>query len=183
MTIHPPRRALWCSKGKGPGGRNLCYCGCGREVPKGRRTCYSDECIRGWKAINDPQTIRRIVFERDKGICAICGADTEALRRTYRAAILVAANVGDPSWPYGDHTIESFNHVGFTNQQKVARPAGFPRLSRTWWEADHIVPVAEGGGGCGPEGYRTLCCLCHKKETATLAARLAAKRKAEKAAS
>lgn len=50
----------------------------------------------------------------------------------------------------------------------------------SWWEADHIIPVSEGGGGCGPEGYRTLCLRCHRVETARLAARLAEKRRSAK---
>lgn len=42
------------------------------------------------------------------------------------------------------------------------------------WQADHIVPVVEGGGECGLDGYRTLCTTpCHKEETAALASRLA----------
>lgn len=40
------------------------------------------------------------------------------------------------------------------------------------WQADHIVPVAEGGGECGIENYRTLCTACHKIETAKLRRRL-----------
>lgn len=43
-------------------------------------------------------------------------------------------------------------------------------ISRSLWDADHIVPVIKGGGGCGLENYRTLCQPCHKKETARLAA-------------
>lgn len=39
------------------------------------------------------------------------------------------------------------------------------------WEAHHIVPVVEGGGGCGLEGYATLCLRCHKRANAELAAR------------
>lgn len=59
--------------------------------------------------------------------------------------------------------------------------AGWNVHRRTsWWEADHIVPVAEGGGQCGPENYRTLCCRCHAEETQNLRARLAAKRKEPK---
>lgn len=45
------------------------------------------------------------------------------------------------------------------------------------WQADHVVPVAEGGGLCGLDGYRTLCLPCHNRETAALAARLATARK------
>lgn len=47
------------------------------------------------------------------------------------------------------------------------------------WEADHIMPVVEGGGCCGLDGYRTLCVPCHRDQTAALAARRAtAKRRA-----
>ena len=45
------------------------------------------------------------------------------------------------------------------------------------WEMDHIVPVCEGGGLCGLDGYRTLCIPCHKTETAELAARRAEARR------
>jgi 5-methylcytosine-specific restriction endonuclease McrA len=45
------------------------------------------------------------------------------------------------------------------------------------WQADHIVPVIEGGGECGLENYRTLCTACHKAETAALARRRAEARK------
>ena len=50
---------------------------------------------------------------------------------------------------------------------------GWPIHRRqSWWEADHIVPVVEGGGQCGPENYRTLCCRCHPKVTNELRQRL-----------
>lgn len=45
-----------------------------------------------------------------------------------------------------------------------------------YWEADHIVPVSEGGGCCGLENMRTLCGDCHNKETAKLKRRLSLKR-------
>ena len=45
------------------------------------------------------------------------------------------------------------------------------------WEADHIVPVVEGGGSCGLENIRTLCIPCHRRETAALAGRRAARRR------
>ena len=47
------------------------------------------------------------------------------------------------------------------------------------WQADHITPVAEGGGECGIENYRTLCTACHKAETTALAKRMAKARKPE----
>lgn len=48
------------------------------------------------------------------------------------------------------------------------------------WQADHIIPVIEGGGVCTLDNYRTLCTSCHKKVTADLAARRAKARKLSK---
>ena len=44
------------------------------------------------------------------------------------------------------------------------------------WQADHVVPVAEGGGECDLDNYRTLCERCHRGETAALRARARARR-------
>jgi 5-methylcytosine-specific restriction endonuclease McrA len=41
------------------------------------------------------------------------------------------------------------------------------RGRKTWWEADHIVPVVEGGDS-NLENVRTLCIPCHRKVTAAL---------------
>ena len=40
------------------------------------------------------------------------------------------------------------------------------RARRPRWEADHILPVADGGGECGLENYRLLCRTCHLGVTA-----------------
>jgi len=44
-------------------------------------------------------------------------------------------------------------------------------VTRDWtagnaWQADHIVPVYEGGGLCDLTNFRTLCTVCHGDETA-----------------
>jgi 5-methylcytosine-specific restriction endonuclease McrA len=36
------------------------------------------------------------------------------------------------------------------------------KLRKTLWDADHIVPVIEGGGECDLENLRTLCLSCHR---------------------
>jgi 5-methylcytosine-specific restriction endonuclease McrA len=46
------------------------------------------------------------------------------------------------------------------------------RGRKTLWDADHIVPVAEGGGECDLDNMRTLCLKCHRVRTAELRARL-----------
>jgi hypothetical protein len=41
-----------------------------------------------------------------------------------------------------------------------------------FWQVDHKVAVAEGGGNCGLENLRTLCVPCHREETEKLRVRL-----------
>jgi 5-methylcytosine-specific restriction enzyme A len=43
---------------------------------------------------------------------------------------------------------------------------------RSLWDADHVVPVAEGGGQCDLDNLRTLCVACHREATAELRGRL-----------
>jgi 5-methylcytosine-specific restriction endonuclease McrA len=41
-----------------------------------------------------------------------------------------------------------------------------------FWQADHELAVAEGGGGTGLDNLRTLCTPCHGVETEKLLSRL-----------
>ena len=45
-----------------------------------------------------------------------------------------------------------------------------------------VLPVAEGGGCCSLDNFRTLCTPCHAKETAALRLRLKNRKNAEAAA-
>ena len=51
-------------------------------------------------------------------------------------------------------------------------------VQRSWWEADHIHPLIEGGAHT-IDNIRTLCIWCHKAETAKLAGRRAAEKRQE----
>ncbi len=55
------------------------------------------------------------------------------------------------------------------------------KAHRGRWEMDHIVPVAEGGGLCGLDGYRTLCAPCHGKVSGALRKRLNERKRLETA--
>lgn len=33
------------------------------------------------------------------------------------------------------------------------------------WDADHIIPVHQGGGACDLDNFQTLCVDCHKAKT------------------
>lgn len=184
--------------GKGPNGRNVCR-QCGTEVPVGRRTFCGDVCVDRWRIKTDPGFVREKVFARDRGICAICGVDTESLRLTkaWKKCIRLhdfTRYDADSTEATTGHIIRSENarrrdeserryRVIKEKERKNLESMGFPYAcshgGRTLWDADHIIPVIEGGGECDLDNYRTLCVPCHKQVTAELAARRAARRRAE----
>ncbi len=136
-------RADRTSLPKGPHGRNLCRW-CTHETPKGRYTFCSDACVHEWRLRTDPGYLREQVFVRDRGVCAVCGADTEALRKHKRKLDYAARRRFEKEW-------------GVAGQSR-----------RSLWDADHILPVSEGGGECDLSNLRTLCLRCHRQATAAL---------------
>lgn len=168
------RKQPWRSDGVGPTGRRLCCCGCGREVGPRRASSHSEECVRRWRSHSDLTAIRYRVGHRDNGVCALCGADTEKLKQ--RVIALCARVMG---WRdrYWSSALLGLSNWKLNRIRAILKARGWPLSDRRWWEADHIRPVAEGGGGCDHTGYRTLCCPCHRAETKKLAGRLAAKRR------
>jgi len=96
--------------------------------------------VHEWKLRTDPGYLREQVFARDRGVCAQCGVDTEAMRREKRKLDYRARRQFEKDW--GGR--------------------------RYLWDADHIVPVVEGGGECDLANMRTLCLKCHKLSTAEL---------------
>jgi 5-methylcytosine-specific restriction protein A len=134
---------------RGPNNLPLCRW-CDLEIlAKRRRTFCSDYCVHQWRLRTDPGYLRDQVFARDRGICAACQADTlaiyNALKRARGAARLAGLSL------YGMKSI-------------AAR--------RSLWDADHIRPVAEGGGQCDLDNLRTLCLPCHREATTELHRRL-----------
>lgn len=118
--------------------------------------------------------IRAAVFARDKGICAVCRIDTtihEGLWRSFvRMRSYKLCEVSRKQQPgvkdWWRRQCQCFYCVAAREALKIGK-----------WEADHIVPVAEGGGLCGLDNYRTLCLGCHHIATADLLRRLAAARR------
>lgn len=137
----------------GPNGRPFCRW-CQLEiVARRRKTFCSEFCVHQWRLRSDPGYLREQVFARDRGRCALCGMDTvtayAALRRS-RGDTRTAALA---MW--------GLKSVG---------------ARRTLWDADHVLPVAEGGGECDLDNLRTLCLLCHREVTADLRRRLGSRR-------
>lgn len=151
QRIMPGGPARWESLPRGPGGRILCRW-CGLEVPRGRRTFCSDYCVHEWRLRSNPGYLREQVKLRDRGVCAGCGVNTlHAWRRLTRAR--------------GPSRAELLTHWGLKRMTR-----------RSLWDADHIVPVAEGGGECDLANIRTLCLRCHRTVTEQLRERLRARK-------
>lgn len=156
MLVGGRRVGAGPSPGRGPNGRRLCRW-CHQEVPKGRVTWCGDECVKAYTSIARP---RPAVFARDRGVCALCGVDTVLLERVLRhAARSISGGYGGPTW------------------DRLLRERGFGGVCRSLWDADHVVPVVE-GGTVALDNLRTLCVPCHKRETAALHRRLADSRRA-----
>lgn len=148
-------------------GKGICRW-CGEQVPKGRRSWCGDACVQAYILRSDPAAMRRHVLERDRGVCAGCGFDCLMAER-FLAKVRRVQKTRRPG--IGAWFAAAMRECGFdvTNS-----PWGG---DRSLWDADHILPVVEGGGGCGPENIRTLCQPCHKSETAALARRRAEARR------
>lgn len=143
----------------GPNGRRLCRF-CQTEVPRGRRTFCSDRCVKEYRIRSSGAALRAAVYERDRGVCALCGRDCAALEQELW-------RLRERRWQ-SDQDMERY--------QARLRELALSPYQLHVWEADHIVPVAEGGGECGLENIRTLCIWCHRKVTAELRRRLADRR-------
>lgn len=74
--------------------------------------------------------------KRDRGKCALCGLNTNRLRRELK----------------GRGRTRELRERGFKPRQSL-------------WEVDHIVALIDGGGH-EPENLQTLCTPCHKTKTA-----------------
>lgn len=139
---------------RGPNSRGLCRW-CSLEVPPRRFTFCSEFCVHEWKLRSQPRYLREQIFKRDKGVCAHCGVNAlKALARLRRAR--------------GSARLELLRHWGVN-----------PGARKSLWDADHILPVVEGGGECDLANIRTLCVRCHRVVTMQLRERI---RKAKVAA-
>lgn len=161
---------------------------CGAQVAGQKRTWCSKECVNSYLERCSRQHVLYLVRQRDRGICALCGVNALELQALADSIAVNVKTLGGcinsrenaPALAHALRTLQSPDGLNRRSWRKWYRDrarlcncigcvlqrryAGEDRAS----QADHIVPVCEGGGLCDLSGYRTLCTACHKAETAKL---------------
>lgn len=79
---------------------------------------------------------------RDRGVCAACGTDTIALKKELYELTETSRS-------------ERLKNLSISDKE----------FKKSLWQADHIVPVVQGGGCSGLSNIQTLCTACHKAKT------------------
>ena len=100
-------------------------------------------------------TARRMLFELEGGICTLCGVNAQEMWEKIR-------QLSPP-----ERMQALMNSVFKVSSKALKSPS-----EGDFWQADHIIPVSEGGGECTLSNLRTLCTPCHERETAKLKQRL-----------
>ncbi len=105
--------------------------------------------------------ILEYLYPKLPGICA-CGCNV----------ILTGRKTKWASRECNDKVYKLFSIIKGNNstirKEVFNRDEGFCRNCGVYdhkWEADHILPVHKGGGGCTLENFQTLCYDCHKEKT------------------
>jgi len=129
-----------------------------RVTHKGRVYCCPD-CVEAEDDEVTQATLRRQVFERDRGVCHFCGEDVAAL----------------------EARLESLRDSGLWSVQVLQLVRlGFPRgpveKGATLWEAHHLHERVRGGANV-LSNLVTACLACHRKQTNELATSRAASRR------
>lgn len=109
--------------------------GCGGKIPKGRLSWCSNACAERFT----PRSVLFAVFQRDKGVCCVCGLDSRKARQDW---------LNERGSAIASRTFEEW---------RLRKP---PHV-----ELDHIIPFSEGGLTV-LENLRSLCSVCHKTRTA-----------------
>ena len=129
---------------------------CEGSVKPPRRTMCSPECVHELMIRRSGKYLRNCTYKRDRGICSLCNKDTKKIAKNllnYKSSSMMK------------EYDELLNEEKITKSRKIWKKKHGGGL----WDADHIIPVKEGGGQCGLENIRTLCIKCHKMETKKLA--------------
>jgi len=121
---------------------------CHQKVSPPRRTFCSSKCVHEYRLRTSSSYIRKCVYRRDHGICAICKINTRLIRDE-----ILESDMNERLNIYKKYSIP------ITRKVKKRKNGG------GLWDADHILPVKFGGGCCSLQNIQTLCIKCHKEKT------------------
>ncbi len=146
---------------------------CGGLVKSPRRWWCGEECVE--KRRLETLTAREMIEERDHGVCALCGLDTERLLKHHRRAWDLLCHLRWRTRMGALHREDYSSAQAVLDRwlaRRIGRDPGKRGSRYSFWDADHAVPLIEGGEHTR-ENLRTLCIWCHRDETAKLAGRRA----------
>jgi len=106
---------------------------CGGLVVRPRRTFCGEACVHAYRMRSSAGYRRAALFEARGPMCEICSVDT---------CVIGAALRRSPERARAEYSL---------SRARVSRPR---RLRGAVFDADHIIPVFQGGGGCGLENLR-----------------------------
>jgi hypothetical protein len=120
--------------------------------------CCGEACAAALRVLTQTGAARAQLRLLERGVCALCGLDTLELLHAVAAL------------PTPQERARRLAAHGW-GEKRAAACAAAP-AEGLFWQADHEIAVAEGGGEADLSAYRTLCDPCHLRETAALRARL-----------
>jgi 5-methylcytosine-specific restriction enzyme A len=198
--VHVPRgtkrRCRWCDGPVKPPRRTFCSAKCVHE----HKLRSSGSYLREWVEKRDKGVCRECGLDCDRLLKVLKFLNNETYLSWYEAR---ERRIRDKFWDlYGESEEAQEKLIELNHQRRAAREK-FEQRHKTWlalanirypwafrfgtkeyvchlWEADHIVPVAEGGGECSLDNMRTLCIPCHQTETKKLRGRLASSKQKQK---
>jgi len=134
-------------------GRPLCLVCVQEHEPRPDSPFCSEGCAASYAAASSQGAGRRQVYDRDRGVCAACGFDAH---RLYRQIAALAT---------GPERMQALQRTHYpTKGDRIGRLLRDPKEG-DFWEADHILPVEEGGGESDLSNLQTLCVPCHADKT------------------
>jgi len=101
------------------------------------------------------RTARALLEAADGGVCAGCGVDCRALTDRVATAATVEERLD----------IIRDEHPGLAAEPGLAATLARHPVQGNAWHADHVVPVAHGGGEASLLNLQTLCVACHRVKT------------------
>lgn len=120
-------------------------------------TFCSFECAEKQRLRAGSTQIRSQLFSLERGVCQQCNLDCHALWKHVKSL--------QPS-----ERLNKLLGLGFAIPKSGAalqKLLGDPKEC-DFWQADHKLAVALGGGLCGIDNFQTLCTTCHKVDSGRL---------------